>query len=175
MRASTKGLLVSAFVLTLSGAAYAQGAGGAGGGICGQAHSRAKPVPVTQAWLPTVVGAATSRGDGANNDLSPPWPGRGFTATRNRQRARDRPDGRVGDRALPAGHPQAGGQECRRRAGFENPAGIFAGCGGGAPGRSPRGPFAHRSGAEGGQRGAGIWSVTANSVKRFLSPSCFPR
>ena len=35
MRASTKESLASAFVLTLSGAAYAQGAGGAGGGTAG--------------------------------------------------------------------------------------------------------------------------------------------
>ena len=64
MRASTKGLLVSAFVLSLSGAAYAQDAGGGpGGGLV----LAAPAVP----WEATALDKA-ERGWGRRMEAAPP-------------------------------------------------------------------------------------------------------
>jgi hypothetical protein len=114
----------------------AGGARHAGGGICRQAHSRAKFVRVAQVRLPAMVGATAGLGVGAGNDLHP-------------RPTRDRPDGRVGERPLSTRLPQADGHQRRWQSGFANPAGLFARCGVRASGRPLRDPFAIGVGAPG--------------------------
>jgi hypothetical protein len=71
MRVATKGLLLSAFILSLSGAAYAQGAGtgGGGGGGAGQGGT-GMGTPNASGTTESPSGASGANTMGKSSDMS---------------------------------------------------------------------------------------------------------